>query len=373
VNILIYFPYNQRTVEQQSVMQMLKEKGHNVVLLTTCERGYLHGWAESIGVAAEAASGAGEGKVAFYLKNLKKLRQVVDRYKIDLVIAHQQITALIAGLLKKLKRFKLIYVRHNSDEDYQLNSRKATWNNRIVNALTPVKVAPSSVVENFWRTQEKVDAKNLYRVNYGYDFSQYEQPDSQEVASIRKHYATKMMILSVARLVPSKRHHLMFEVVKQLRDRGVDCKLVCLGPGPLEAKLNQLVADQGLSNHIHLLGRRENVMDYMAACDVFLHLSSTEASNSATKEAGLLKKPVIVCDSVGDFTDYIDHGTNGFLVSKEQPVAETVEILDRMANGQLNGKAIGEQLSRTVLEKFSIGNVAAYYDALLEKVMNQQL
>jgi glycosyltransferase involved in cell wall biosynthesis len=369
-NILIYFPYNLRTVEQQSVMELLVKRGHTVVLLTTCQRGYLHQYVESIGVLTEwIDEKETKGKLSFFRSNLKKLKTVLDRYKIDVVIAHQQNTALIAGLLRQIKRFPLVYFRHNSDEDYRLNYAKAKWYNKLVNALTPVKVAPSSVVEAFWIQKEGVSPKQIKRINYGYNFSQYEQPVLSKAEEIRKEFSTSLLILSIARLVDCKRHALMFATLKRLVENGVDCKLVCLGSGPLQKELQEKIDLQGMAGKIFLLGRKENVFDYIEACDVFMHFSSTEASNSAVKEVGLRKKPVLVCKGVGDFGDYIVHNCNGFLLQKEQPEEEAFHILLSMVKQEINKAEIGEKLFETVTTSFDIDKVAVKYEKLLNQLV----
>jgi len=370
LNILIYFPYNLRTVEQQSVMEMLVKRGHKVVLLTTCERGYLHDYVETKGVIAEAADGQeGQSRFSFYRSSIKKLKAAIKKHNIDIVIAHQQITALIAGLARKTKKFKLVYVRHNSDEDYQLDAAKAKWYNRLINSLTPVKLAPSSVVENFWKQKEGVASKQIHRINYGYNFDQYEIPDATEVDQIRRKYPAQLRILSMARLVPAKRHSLMFAIVKRLVENGFDCKLICLGSGNLADELANTVEALNMQEHIFLLGRKENIFDYISAADVFLHLSSSEASNSAVKEVGLCKKPVIVCKGVGDFDDYIIHGENGFLVDKEHPEEETYSILTAIAKGEIKKEVIGYKLFETVTTTFDINNIAEKYEQLLNQLV----
>ncbi len=372
MNILIYFPYNLRTVEQQSVMEMLAKKSHKVVLLTTCKRGYLHEYVERFGVITEAMHKTKTpGSFRFYSDNYKKLKLVIKRYSIDVVIAHQQGPALIAGVLRKTKPFKLIYVRHNSDEDYQLNYRKAKWYNKIVNSLTPVKVAPSSVVHNFWRHQEKVFSQQIHRINYGYNFKQYEEPNPEEVEKIKKAYPASLKILSIARLVPAKRHNAMLSIVHRLVQEGIDCKFICLGTGPLENELIHKIHALNLQEHIYLLGRKENVFDFIAAADIFIHLSSSEASNSAVKEAGLCRTPVVVCRGVGDFEDYIINGENGFLVNKENPAEESYVILKNIAEGRVDIQKCGNLLFDTVTSAFNINNIGCDYEQLLNTVMKR--
>ncbi len=367
MRILVYYPYNYRSVEQQSVIEMLVKKGHELTLLTTCGKGYIHSYLSNLGVAVFATETTPPG-IRGYLKNIRRLDRIVRERKIELVIAQQQLPALFAGILRKFRNFKLIYVRHNSDEDYQLNSTKAKLFNAIINWLTPVKVAPSSMVQNFWTKKEGVKASSIYRINYGYNFNQYERPDPVEIVRIRSAYPASLLILSIARLVTAKRHKEMFSVIERLVKEGIDCKLICLGTGSLENELREKIYSSGMKDHIFLLGRKENVFDYIAASDVFFHLSYTEASNSAVKEVGLCGKPVIVCKEVGDFEDYIIHGKNGFLVSKEEPVNDAYIILKEIAEKKINTEEIGKALLKTVKTNFDIANVAEEYKKLLDVV-----
>lgn len=365
MRVLIYFPYNLRTVEQQSVMEMLVGKGHKVVLFTNCERGYLHEYIEGKGIITEWMDNGARNKLA----NFKKLKNVLKKHEIDVVIAHQQINALIAGLLCKRKKIPLIYIRHNTDEDYQLNSIKAKWYNKLINFITPVKVAPSSVVEKFWIEKEGVSSKQIHRINYGYDFKQYEQPVHTQIEKIKETFPTQLRIVSIARLVPAKRHQLMFAIIKRLTEHRINCKFICLGSGPMENELKEKVISMGMENHIFLLGRKENVFDYIAASDVFMHLSSTEASNSAVKEVALCKKPVLVCKGVGDFDDYIVNNENGFLLSKEKPEEDAFTILKAIAENKIDKQVVGENLFKTVTTIFDIKNVECMYEELLNQVV----
>jgi glycosyltransferase involved in cell wall biosynthesis len=346
-------------------MEMLVEMGYKVVLLTTCEEGLLHSLAREIGVVTESSEVNSNNKLHYYFSQLMKLNAIIKKYRIDIIIAHQQKPALIAGLLKKFVPFKLIYVRHNSDEDYVAFPLKAKWLNSIVNSLTPIKIAPSDIVQRFWIDKEKVNSNQIHRINYGYNFQQYEDVNYKAVELIKKEYNAQLLLISIARLVPVKRHREMFTVIQKMRSKGIDCKLICLGDGPMMAELGHLIQTMNLKGHVILLGRKENIFDYIEAADLFIHLSTTEASNSAVKEVGLCKKPVIVCNDVGDFGEYVNKNVNGFLVNKENPIDETCSILEKVNNHSINLNEIGNRFNKTVIEMFHINNVITKYKQVL--------
>jgi glycosyltransferase involved in cell wall biosynthesis len=372
MNILVFFPYNLRTVEQQSVLEMLVKQGHKLVLLTTCKKGYLHSYVEKFGVIGEGVDVNEKNRFKYLIYSFKALRAAIKKYNIEIVIAHQQLPALIAGVYRKKKDFRLIYVRHNTDEGYQFNYNKAKWLNRFVNALTPIKIAPSRIVKDFWINYEKVPEGQILRINYGYNFDQYERPSEVEVHAIRSRFRASLMILSIARFVSAKRHFELFRIVARLIKEGLDCKLICLGNGPLIEEMEQEIDRLNMQGIIYLLGRKDNVIDYIEAADVFVHLSSSEASNSAVKEAGLCKKPVIVCEGVGDFDEYIIQNQNGFLVNKNSPGIEAFDILRAMAENKIDKAKIGTALYKSVLEIFTIENIGKSYNDIIIPKTNRK-
>jgi glycosyltransferase involved in cell wall biosynthesis len=371
MNILIFFPYNQRTVEQQSVVEALHKKGYTVILYTSCKKGALHTIVENSGVTAFAAQKEYKSTIKNIWHNIFQLKKIIKQYNIDFTIAHQQIPAVTFGLLNIFSKNKFAYFRHNSDEDYQKFPVKAKILNTVANFLTPLKIAPSLVVKNFWIEKERVKEDKITIINYGYNFKQYEQADLVNTKKIKEQYTAPLLLLSMARLVPQKRHTDMFTVVKLLVEKGINCQLICLGNGYLENDLRQFISTHNLQNNVFLVGRKDNIFDYIAAADIFIHLSNSEASNSAVKEVALLNKPAIVCKEVGDFEEYIINGRNGFLLSLKHPVNEAVAIVESVYNKTIDIVAMGKQFNTMVTTKFNIDNVVEKYVAIIHTACNK--
>jgi glycosyltransferase involved in cell wall biosynthesis len=153
-------------------------------------------------------------------------------------------------------------------------------------------------------------------------------------------------------------------VAKRLRDEGFNIRLIILGRGELEKDLLRQIELVDAGEYIHLLGHVDNVMDYLGAADFLLHPSQLESSCVVVKEAGLTKKPVIVCQDIGDFNDYLVHGVNAFLVSKDAFVAESIEVLKTYYNKPKELASIGTNLHTSIITRFDINNVLTEYDDL---------
>jgi glycosyltransferase involved in cell wall biosynthesis len=90
----------------------------------------------------------------------------------------------------------------------------------------------------------------------------------------------------------------------------------------------------------------------MAASDLLIHPSLTEASNNVVKEMGVLEKGVAVCRNVGDFNDYIEEGRNGFFIDRDN-LKQTVEKIIRIAYKDKEKLAVmGKELRKDVLRLF---------------------
>ena len=67
-------------------------------------------------------------------------------------------------------------------------------------------------------------------IYYGYDFAKYPDPNTDEVKNIKNQYSTQLLLTSIARLVPGKRHEILFETIHELiSEHNLDIKLLVVG------------------------------------------------------------------------------------------------------------------------------------------------
>src|SRR5262249_27085441 len=161
-------------------------------------------------------------------------------------------------------------------------------------------------------------------------------------------------LLMSARLVPFKRHALVFHAVRDLIREGLDVRMLVLDDGPERERLEDFVRAHDLSERIVMLGFRADFVDYMAASDLPVAPSLTEASSSVVKEMGLLARTAIVCQGVGDFDDYLVDGRNAFLVPRSTDGSEIAKIVRECYASPEQLERLGRSLRATVLERFAV-------------------
>lgn len=271
-------------------------------------------------------------------------------------------------MAKKICRAKFIYVRHHTDEFNVLADRKNMFLSKLANKLSNQIVAISDKVMQCL-LDDGVLKKKIFRVNLCYNFDDCLSSNVKvNPAEIRKTCSIYFLLLSVSRLVKSKRILAAFEVVKSLRNKGHNCGLVVIGVGEMEVELYRWIADSKMGNFIRLEGFKANVLDYLQAADMLIHPSYSEASNQVVKEMGLQKKPVIVCSDVGDFDEYLVSGVNSIIVDKEFPVTAMTDAISALINDRKTLDNLGVHLYQTIIEKFSIAAAEPDYLKMIDTV-----
>jgi glycosyltransferase involved in cell wall biosynthesis len=101
----------------------------------------------------------------------------------------------------------------------------------------------------------------------------------------------EQIVCCVGRLDPSKGQRFLLQAVAELPP-GVHVVLV--GGGPEDASLRDHAARLGLANRVMFLGVRQDVMDLVAASDLFVLPSLNEGLSQALLEACMLRVPVVV-------------------------------------------------------------------------------
>jgi len=341
-----------------------KKQSHDVYLLTQSPEGDLHNDVRSRAIKCFSYSIKKKNSFSFYINHIRFLSRFVKENKINLVYSHLQQANIVSVLAQQLCNARFIICRHHSDSAYVEENKNVQRFDKIINRLGREFIAPSTKVFKQMTEVEKVNPEKIHLIKYAYDFSKYQLPNNNSVKEIREKYRSGLLLIKVARLIPEKRHIILFRVVKKLISDGCDIKIIILSEGYMRSELEEYVSENNLKENIFLLGNKKNVMDYLVAADCVVHVSASEASNNLIKEAALAEKPVIVCRNVGDFDDYLTNNENALLLSKENTEAELYITLKKIYLKQITTEGLGKELKKRVIELFSIEKVIPEYNRL---------
>jgi glycosyltransferase involved in cell wall biosynthesis len=109
------------------------------------------------------------------------------------------------------------------------------------------------------------------------------------------------VFVSVANFVPYKDYQTTLHALNLLRRRRPDCHFffIGLGTGPMRNDIENTAARLGLGHCVRLVGPVDNVEDYLAIGDLFIHSSMGEGCSNAILEAMVAGLPIIASDTGG--------------------------------------------------------------------------
>ncbi len=362
--VLLLYPPNKRSVAIETLCKAVHEAGHELIFLTLTEKGPIHTALESTGIKTFTypVSKTSGWKYARFWRQSRYLLKFCRRHNIDMVWSHLQEANIIALMAQPFLKAKLILFRHHAESAFQAEfgkqmnmkrSRGEVWWDKIINRLGKTIVIPSSGVWYGMEKYEKCNMKKVKLLSYIYDFSTYQRPDDQKVKLLREQYPCRLMLIMISRMIVSKQHRPVFEVVQKLVNEGLSVRMIVMDDGPLRKELEGFVAVHKLSDHFIFTGFREDFINYMQAADLLIHPSVTEASNNVVKEMALLEKTAAVCRNVGDFNDYIEANRNGYFLDPANLEAGIEAAIRNAYADPARLKKMGEELKTDVLKRFS--------------------
>ncbi len=373
--VLLFYPPNKRSVAIETVCKAVKEAGHEIVILTLSERGAFHEAMEKEGIETLTYEVPRKPSWKFFYKHTRNIISFCKKRKIDFVWSHLQEASLSALLAQKFIKAKVIVFRHHAESAFyaEMGEKFGMTRNanevkldKLINRMAKAIVIPSSGV---WLSMEKyegVDMRKVKLIPYIYNFSKYQKPELVQTATIRNSNSCQLMLIMVSRMIATKQHRPVFDIVNKLHKQGLSIKMLVMDDGPLKPELEKMVNDNQLQDNIIFTGFRTDFINYMAAADLLIHPSLTEASNNVVKEMGLLQKGVAVCKDVGDFNEYICEGENGFFLDANNLERSLEEVIRKAYQQPEQLKEMGIALNKKVIEFFSdtAANRQPYLDLL---------
>ena len=143
-------------------------------------------------------------------------------------------------------------------------------------------------------------------------------------------------ICSVARLESPKDHATLLRALASVT--GGDWTLDLVGDGPLEPRIRRLAASLGIAQRVNFLGYRPDAADVLAASQLFILSSRSEALPRSILEAMRAGLPVVAAD-VGGVREAVVHGTTGLLA----PAGDVPAFAEAIA-GLLAGPGLRQRL-----------------------------
>lgn len=177
-----------------------------------------------------------------------------------------------------------------------------------------------------------VEEARIHVIPNGVDVARFQPAPAGEARSKLGLPADGWVVVSVGTLVPSKGHELVIRALNRLRERHRDLQLYILGEGAHRGYLEDLVAQLGLRDNVHLIGKRPNeeLRYWFSAATVACLASAREGWPNVVTESLACGTPV-VATRVGGIPEILHSDDLGVLVDQnlESLVAGLQYALDK--------------------------------------------
>jgi glycosyltransferase involved in cell wall biosynthesis len=308
----------------------------------------------------------------------QQIREVVEQEGYDIVHVHTPVAAFVTryalnGLRKKGKP-KVIYTAHG----FHFHRQGKSLKNAIFLALE--KLAGQWTDYLVMINREDEEAAKRYRIvpherirympGIGVDFKYY-NPDAITESEVGRVYqelglaAEAPLFLSVAELIPRKRHRDLLQAFAQLGYP--DVHLALAGDGRLLEQMQQFAIELGIQKQIHFLGFRRDIPTLIRAADAVILASEQEGLPRCIMEAFCLETPVIGTRIRGS-QDLLEGGC-GLLVEvgDVEGLAQAMNwILEHPVEAQLIARKAKERIAA-----YELGHIMELHETLYAEALQE--
>jgi len=179
-------------------------------------------------------------------------------------------------------------------------------------------------------------------------------------------------LLCLGRLAVQKGFDVALTALASIIDRFPRVRLIMAGDGPERAKLEQQIADLGLTDKVELVGwvAPDEVPTLINTATVVLMPSRWEGLPSVALQTAMMARP-IVATQVGGLPEVVVHQETGLLVNPDDSAGLAEAIAFLLEHPQAAAQ-MGEAARSRVKEVFSWERCVDQYDALYRQLIMQK-
>lgn len=335
----------------------LQARGHRSVVLI---RG--PGWVCDQLIARGLTPYIYDAKGSFNWRFLREMLRIIRAEKIDVIQSHllgSNVYCAIAGLLSGKPVIATFHGMVDVGPTERLRWLKLGLMNRGVKRF----VAVSKNLRDAIHREGLLDLQKCDIIYNGVDLSRYGRNDSRELRERLKLADDAILVGSLGNVRPAKGYDLLIHAAGKIVEEFPQVHFIIAGDpkSSLQKKLNALVAELGLVEHVHFIGFCSDSANYLAQLDYFLLTSTSEGLSIATIEALATGLPAVVTRCGGP-EEIVVEGEDALMVAADAE-AITAGLLKLLADRALSDR-LAQHAKKNVAEKFDMNCMLTAYEQL---------
>ncbi|MEF2523290.1 glycosyltransferase [Vibrio mimicus] len=332
-----------------SLIDQLAARGHTILLLSLTGGSVNNPKDSSVTSVELNMRKTPFGFVQAYWQAVNILRQ----FQPDIVHSHM----VHANIFSRLLRFiapisRLVCTAHSNNEGGKVRMLAYRLTDRWCDLTTNVS---QEAVEAFI-AQKAVKPSRIVALHNGIDLAKFAfNPVARERCRAELGLnANQMLLLSVGRLTEAKDYPNLLRAFAQLVKSQPNIRLAIIGQGELATQIEQMIEQLDLKSHVHFLGLRFDVTDWMSAADCFVLSSAWEGFGLVVAEAMACERPVVATDC-GGVREVV--GDYGYLVQPRDSTKLADAIEQALALSPKERKTLGENARKYIESRYSLSVV----------------
>jgi glycosyltransferase involved in cell wall biosynthesis len=302
-----------------------------------------------------------------------RVREVLRRFRPDVVHTHQMTALLYAGRAARRERVPVVHTEHNNVASHQSKS----WPRRLRTGL--LWRCAGRYADRFCGvSREVVEAAGAYgtirrrklaHIPNGIDTAAFAavEVDRPAVRAALGVAPDAPVVGTVGRLVEVKQQGVLIRAFAQILPEFLAARLVLVGDGPLRAELEGLTRSLGLGAAAVFAGYRPDPERYLTAMDVFALPSRAEAMPLVLPEAWAAGLPC-VASRVGGIPDLVEDGKTGLLVEPGDVNGLAARLRQLLADPPA-ARAMGQAGRAVARARYDVTVMAGAYDRTYRELL----
>lgn len=288
----------------------------------------------------------------------KRIKALEKEYNVKAYHIHEGKSVILFSLASLLLlRNKTIYTLHSTYKNYPFHNKLFSF---CASILAKKVVCVSRTSYKYYPPILKfLRGKDAMSIQNGVDIDRIDAAGDAYDTTGRP-----FTMVYVARLVPLKRHYILFNVLKQLPNVHLDL----IGQGPLASELKVMVKDLGIENQVSFKGLlpREEVYRQLKSADLYVSTSSYEGLPIGVLEAMGCGAACLVTN-IEQHTEISEKCPS--LITLPADVDLWVTKIGELAKmDKIQLRKIGIMNRKSVCENFSLESMHQQYDKLYNRL-----
>lgn len=236
---------------------------------------------------------------------------------------------------------------------------------RLLSLVSGV-IAPSKAVFDSLVASQIFPDDRIHLIRYA--------ADRKRFASVSKRSNRAFTIGSAARLTHNKGHDILARAARLVLDLRPDVRFIVAGEDPSDLterrEIELLIEDLGLGGKFELLGKTEDIPQFLSELDLYVSASRVESFGLSIVEAMMAGVPVIATRTDGS-AEIIEEGVSGVLVPIEDHDS-LARVIIQMIDDEPFRRSLSVKGQTRAISEFSLERMVVETEELYSRVLAER-